>query len=171
MAVVIVLIVVSHASALVLETWLFSGASFNLRHTLYAHLQRVPFSELSRHRTGALSYRATSDVAAFETGLTELFSVCTFDVLVGAGVAVAMALTDARLTAVVVAIMVASIVVSGRVGRPLPGLKRVTQTLGARLAGMLQESLAASRTVRAYGGEALVVARLDDVNQKLLATD
>jgi ATP-binding cassette, subfamily B, bacterial len=43
--------------------------------------------------------------------------------------------------------------------------------LAARLAGMLQESLGATRTVRAFGAEAREVARLDAVNRKLLATD
>jgi hypothetical protein len=66
MVATIVLIVVLHAGAQVIETWLFSGASFKLRRRIYGHFEQMARAELPRHRGGALMRRAVSDVAAFE---------------------------------------------------------------------------------------------------------
>lgn len=171
MAGVIVVIVLGHAASLLIEAWLFSGASFDLRRTLYSQFQHLPLADLARQSTGVLTHRATADVATFEAGMIELFSGLVFDVLVGLGVISAMVLVDWRLTAIVCAIILVATAVNGQVGRPLPSYTRATQMLAARLAGRLQESLGAARTVRAFNIEAREVALLDSINRRMRATE
>ena len=171
MLVVVLVIVLGHAAAILIEAWLFSGAAFELRRMLYAHFQNLPLAFLSRQRTGALTHRGTSDVSALETGVTELFSGLLFDTLVGIGVMMAMMLTAPRLSLLVVVVMVLATLLSERAARPMPTFQRMSQMLAARLAGRLQETLGATRTVRAFGAEAREVARLDTINRRILQAE
>jgi ABC-type multidrug transport system fused ATPase/permease subunit len=170
LAAVLALIVGLRAAALLIETWLFSGASFELRRRLCGHFLHLPLAELSRHRSDTLTRRSVRDVAAFEAGVAELFAHLLYDVLVGLGAAAAMALIDLRLTIVVITVMAVASVATGHLGRSMPVLGRATQMLGARLARRLHEALGATRTVRALGGEARELARLDAINRRILAT-
>ena len=171
MVAVVLVIVLGHAAAILIETWLFSGQAFELRRILYAHFQNLPLAYLSRQRTGALTHRGTSDVSALETGVAELFSGLLFDALVGIGVMIAMLLTEPRLSMLVIAVMLVATLTSGRAARPMPAFQRMSQMLGARLAGRLQETLGATRTVRAFGAEAREVARLDAINRRILLAE
>jgi len=170
LAAVLGLIVGLRAAALLIETWLFSGASFELRRQLCGHFLHRPLAEVSRHRSDMLTRRSVRDVAALEAGITELFAHLLYDTLVGLGAVTAMALIDLRLTIVVVTVMAVAATATGHLGRSMPMLGRATQMLGARLARHLHESLGATRTVRALGGEARELARLDAINRRILAT-
>jgi ABC-type multidrug transport system fused ATPase/permease subunit len=171
LAAMLALIVGLRAAALLIETWLFSGASFELRRQLYGHLLHLPLAEVSRHRSGTLTRRSVRDVAAFEAGVAELFAHLLYDVLVGLGAVVAMALIDLRLTAVVVTVMAVASIATGHLGRSMPVMARATQMLGARLARRLHDALGATRTMRALGGEARELVRLDAINRRILATE
>jgi ABC-type multidrug transport system fused ATPase/permease subunit len=148
---------------------LFSGASFELRRRLYGHILQMPLAEVSRHTNGTLTRRSAREVAAFEAGVTELFSHLLYDVLVGVGALAAMALIDAWLALVVIIVMAAATTATCQFGRRMPVLGRATQMLGARLARRIQESISATRTMRALGGEARELARLDAINLRILA--
>ncbi|MDD5035142.1 MAG: ABC transporter ATP-binding protein [Methylococcaceae bacterium] len=168
MVATIVLMVIGHAVALLIEAWLFSAASYQLRRSLYIRFHTMPLAQLARYRSGALSYRATSDVNSFEAGIKELFGDFSFDLLVGLGVIIIMGLTDVEMTALVIAILSLATVISGYFGQSLPIFQRATQMFAARLAGVLQESLGAARTVRAFKAEDHAVARLDTINRKMM---
>lgn len=168
MAGLMVLIVLGHGVTLLIETWLFSGAAFDLRRTLYERYQHLSLQALGRQLTGTLTHRATTDVTAFADGMVELFSGLVYDLLVGIGVLIAMSLVDLRLTAMVTAIMLVATASNSWVGRSLPVYSRLMQMLQATLAGRLQESLGAARTVRGFGAETQEVASLDTINTKLL---
>lgn len=171
MAALMVLIVLGHGVTLLIETLLFSGAAFDLRHTLYERFQQLSLQALGRQLTGALTHRATTDVAHFEAGMIELFSGLAYDLLVGVGVLIAMTLVDLRLTLLVTAIMLVATATNSWLGRSLPVHARIMQMLEAKLAGRLQESLGAARTVRGFGAEAQEVARLDAINTDLLRAE
>lgn len=166
-----VFIVLGHGATLLIETWLFSGAAFDLRHTLYDRFQRLSLQAFSRQLTGTLTHRATTDVGDFEDGMIELFSGLIYDLLVGIGVLIAMSLVDLRLTALVTAIMLVATASNSWVGRSLPVYARLEQMLDSMLAGRLQESLGAARTVRGFGAEAQEVARLDAINTRLMRAE
>jgi ABC-type multidrug transport system fused ATPase/permease subunit len=169
LVVAIALIVGFRAAALLIETWLFSGASFELRRRLYGHILQMPLAEVSRHTNGTLARRSTREVAAFEAGVTELFSHLLYDVLVGVGAFAAMTLIDAWLALAVIVVMAAATTATCHFSRRMPVLGRATQMLGARLARRIQEAISATRTMRALGGEARELARLDAINLRILA--
>ena len=159
------------AASLVLESRLFTASSFALRRLIYTQFQTLPLGDLLRHRIGTLTHRVTGDVTALEADMTELVSSCSFDVLVGVGAVAAMAATDMRLTLIVGLIAVVAIVANARFGAPLGLLRRASQGLIARLSGVLQESLGAARTVRAFGAEQREIERLDGISQRLRRID
>ena len=168
MAGLMVLIVVGHGVTLLIETWMFSAAAFDLRRVLYERFQHLSLQAFGKQLTGTLTHRATTDVGHFEDGMIELFSGLVYDALVAFGVLVAMSMVDLRLTALVTAIMLVATASNSWVGRALPVYSRLMQMLEATLAGRLQESLGATRTVRGFGAEAQEVARLDTINTRLL---
>ena len=168
---VIIAVVIGHGVTLVFQTLMFSTASFNLRRRLYDHVQRLPLPWLDRHRSGTLAYRVTSDVSALEIGLAELFGDFSFDLLVAIGVAAAMAATDWLLTAMVIGIMATASAVAGHFGDRLPSFKRASQMLAARLAGLMQEAVGATRTIRSFGAESYEVGRLDVINRRMRRLD
>lgn len=168
---VIVVVVLGHALSLTLQGLIFATAAFGLRDRLYRVLHRLPLARLAQHRSGSLAYRATSDVAALENGLGDLFSEASFDLLVAVGVVTAMCLTEWRMTLMVMLVMLTSAVVGGRLGERLPVYKRASQMLSARLAGQLQESLSSARTIRALTAEEQMLVKLEPSNQRLRRID
>lgn len=167
----IFVIVLGHGCALFMEGRLFAAASARLRQQIYQQLQRIPFSFLGQERLGTLSYRATSDVAAFEAGLSELFSDFSFDALVALGVISAMAFTHGGLTFLVVFILGIASFISHVIGDRLPVYKRASQMLAARMAGHLAETLGAARTIRAFCAEEKGIQKLDVLNEKIRTTE
>lgn len=167
MLVVIFVIVIGHVAALIFEAHMVSASSFDLRRRIYSHVQRLPLLSLARHRSGSLAYRTTSDVATLETSIRELFGDFNFDLLVGAGALVAMLATDWHLTLLVVCVMLTATGIGSHLGKRIPTFKRASQILGARLAGVMQESVSAAVTLRAFGAETRSISRLDTVGRKL----
>jgi ABC-type multidrug transport system fused ATPase/permease subunit len=168
---VIVVVVLGHGITLALQARMFATAAFALRNRIIAHVQRLPLAALARWRSGELAYRVGSDVAMLETGLAELFGDCLFDLLVVLGATLAMASISWRLTIVVVLVMSLATALAERLGTRLPAFKRASQGRAARLAGMMQETIGAIRTIRALTAEAATGLRLAAVNGRLRDLD
>lgn len=168
---VILAIVAGHMLTLWLETLLFAGVSFSLRERIYTLAQRMPLARLARHRSGALAYRATSDIASLEVQITDIASEAFFDAVVAAASIVAMLTIDLRLTGIVVLVMGIAGAISTHFTKALPVYKRAGQMLMARLSGQIQESISAARTVRVFHAEQREIARLDDTNRRLRGFD
>jgi len=171
MIVIGVVLFVGEALAIWVEALLFCGASFELRRQIYTHYFSQQLGFFQKHRLGELQHRMSSDVALFEASMIELFSDMPFSLLVLGGVLVVMVFTDPGLTLMIVTLMVVMSIVGERVGRPLPGIRRLAQITGARLASLLQESLLAIRTVKAFANEPAETARLDAANRRLLKNE
>jgi len=168
---VIVAVVIGHGATLLLQARMFAAASFRLRARIIDHVHRLPLDTLARRRSGELAYRVSSDVGVLETGLAELFGDGLFDLLVVLGATVAMATISWRLTLVVLAIMLVATLVAERLGARLPAVKRASQGRAARLAGMMQETIGAIRTIRALTAEAVTSLRLAAINGRIRDID
>jgi ATP-binding cassette subfamily B protein len=162
---------IAHALILRLEMRMLYEASFDLRRRLYTHFHRQAMPFFHRHKTGELMHRVTSDAGLFEDSAVELFSEVPFAALIVVGVLTIMAVTDVRLTAFVLLFLVGASVVAGYLGRPLPTLRRSIQTISARFAGRLQETLSGVRTVQAFTNEPYELTRLDAANREVLAAE
>ncbi len=157
----------AHVALLRVEARMLAEASFRLRQRLYSHFHRQSLAFFHRHKVGELLHRATNDVVVFGDHAVELFSDLPFELLTILGVLTLMAWVDPWLTVLVVLFLGIAALISWRVGRPLPTIRRSMQSIGARLAARLQEGLAGARTVKAFGNEGREIGLLDDENRTL----
>ena len=144
------------------------GVAFDLRNTLYTHIQHLSFSYHDRAQTGQLLTRATSDVEMVRTfvsmGVLQLFSA----LLMMVGSLALIFSTNWQLALITLPIMLVILAVFGLFaskGRPL--FTKVQQKLG-HLNTVLQENLAGVRVVKAFAREPFEVERFAASNRDLL---
>lgn len=159
---------VFHTLLLRAESHVLFAASARLRRLLYTHILHQRLAFFQRSRGGELVHRVIGDTEAFEDNIVYLFSDLPFELATVVGVLTLMALTDIRLALVVVAFLAVASLISARVGRPLPTLRRTVQELTARLSGRLTEAVNGIRTVKSFGREGHEIARLDESNRSLM---
>lgn len=147
------------------------SASYNLRRRLYTHIvtQGLPFFQ--RYRTGELIHRVVNDAEIFEEEAADLFSDIPFDFLTVIGVMIFMAILDWELALFITAFMLVSAVIAGYLGRPLLGIEKSLQSIGARLAARLQENIVGIRTVQGFQNEELELSKFDVDNRKMFKTE
>ncbi len=167
----VVVLYAFHALMLRIETRMLYEASYDLRRRLYSHFHGQSIAFFLRHKTGELMHRVTSDTGLFEDSAVELFSELPFALLTVVGVLTIMAVTDIRLTGLVLLFLVGGSIVTGHLGRPLPTLRKSIQAISAGLAGRLQETLSGVRTVQAFKNERHELSRLDAANRNILTVE
>jgi len=143
------------------------GVAYDLRNTLYAHIQRLSFSYHDRAQTGQLLTRATSDVELVRTfismGVLQLLGALIMMV----GSLALLLRTNWQLTLLALPVLLAVLGVFAffaSKGRPL--FIRIQQTLG-RLNTTLQEALTGIRVVKAFAREPFEIQRFDRSNRAL----
>ncbi len=124
-----------------------------LRARLFAHLQRLPVAFFDRSATGELVSSLNSDVGLLQQGLTDdtvrlLGSVVTL----AGGITLAVVI-DARLTAVVVTLLAATLGIFVLLGSRVRRLSRRSQDALAEATGALSEALSNVRLVKAFARE------------------
>ena len=143
------------------------GYSTALRHALFAHIQRLSFSEMDTLGTSTLITRMTSDVNQVQSGLNlflRLFLRSPF-VVVGAMILSFTVIVRAAWI-FVVAIPLLSVVVFGIMAATRPLYKTVQNRL-ARVLGLTRENLTGVRVVRAFDKEQSEIDRFEDANALL----
>ncbi|MBI3973896.1 MAG: ABC transporter ATP-binding protein [Chloroflexi bacterium] len=162
-----------NALELYLEQWVGQRVIFDLRGTLYDHLQSQSMSFYDAHQTGQLMSRVTNDVNQVQFFLTQGLArlVNTF-VTIGINVAI-MAYLDPLLTAVAMLATPLVIYFQKRLAR-LMNLYRVMFQRQADMAVVIQENVAGIKLVKAFNREPYEAGRFDDVNwdirEKRMAT-
>jgi subfamily B ATP-binding cassette protein MsbA len=160
-----------HTAMLRLEAQLLTRASYDLRRRVYAHVHAQGLQFFQRHRTGELLHRATNDVALLERSVGELAGELPFSVMLVVGIVAIMAATDPQLTLCVLGFLAAGVALTTTLGRPLPTFRKTLQSLGARLAGRMEESFVGVRTVQTFANEDYEITRLDEINREILEVD
>ena len=141
----------------------------DLRHQLFAHLQRLPVAYFDRTPVGRLVTRTTSDVEA----LNELF---TSGVVAGLGdlftlgaIGVVMLWIDWRLALAAFVVIPLVALVSRLFQAHVRAAYREIRAALARLNAFVQERLAGVRVVQLFGRESAERARFDALNDAHLA--
>lgn len=134
-----------------------AGFAKKLRHTLFAHIQSLPFSQLDALGTATLSTRLTADTNQVQTGLNlslRLLLRSPFIVL-GAGI---MAFTIDKKAALIFAAVIPllALVVFWLMRRGTPLYQRVQGRLD-RVSALTRENLTGVRVLRAFRKEAAEV--------------
>jgi len=137
----------------------------DLRHELFAHLQKLPVAFFDRNPVGRLITRVTSDVES----LNEL---CTAGVVSGMGdlftlvaISVLMLVTDWRLALASFAVIPFVWMTSSVFQRSVRAAYREIRTRLARINAYLQEHITGMRIVQLFGREQDEATRFDKLNR------
>lgn len=144
------------------------GAAYDLRNTIFAHLQRLSFSYHDQAQTGQLMTRVTSDVDLVRnfTGMGFLQLLNALVLLVGS--LVILFAMNWRLAVIALVMVPAILLVFFAFFRRVGPRFRVMQQKLGHLNTVLQEYLAGLRVVRAFVREPYELQRYRQANADLL---
>ena len=137
----------------------------DLRHELFAHLQKLPVAFFDRNPVGRLITRVTSDVeslnelftAGVVSGMGDLFTLVAISVL--------MLVTDWRLALASFAVIPFVWMTSSVFQRSVRAAYREIRTRLARINAYLQEHITGMRIVQLFGREQDEATRFDKLNR------
>jgi ATP-binding cassette subfamily B protein len=133
----------------------------DLRQTIYHHVQGLSLPFFETRRTGDLVVRMTSDVDAAQSFFSTALLGIAMDVLTLGGMLAVMLYLDWRFTLLGLAVAPLLFAVVYRRSHRIKQAAREVKEREAGLASIVQETVAAVRTVRAFAREAHEEARLD----------
>ena len=142
--------------------------AFDFRNDLFAKIQRLSFSYHDRNRTGQLMVRATDDVEKVRMFMGQGLLLALQAVLLLTGTLIILALTNMKLTLVILPILPAAFLlfmIFGAVSQPL--FSEVQRRLSA-LNTILQENMAGIKVVKAFVREPQEQKRFDDSAESLM---
>ncbi|HEY7284464.1 MAG TPA: ABC transporter ATP-binding protein [Vicinamibacterales bacterium] len=153
-----------------LQTWTMQLTGqrimFDLRMSIYDHLQRLDLQFYDRHPVGRLMTRVTSDVDVlndlFTAGVVTIFG----DVFALVGIMVMMLWMNWRLALVAFAVLPLVVFVTQWFRRNVRDSYRVVRGLIAKINAFLQENITGMSTVQLFRREALNFSRFDAIDRE-----
>jgi ATP-binding cassette subfamily B protein len=144
------------------------SALADLRRDCYARLIALPMAFFSKRRVGELTSRVSTDVAQIEgTLIDSLPQLCRQTVFLLGGIAM-LAHISGRLTIVILCALPPMIAAAVFVGWRLRRYSRETQDQLAHTNTIVEETLQAIASVKAFANEAFETARYDRANGRVL---
>ncbi len=146
------------------------GFCANIRNALFAHIQKLSFSQLDRVGTSTLLTRMTSDINQVQTGVNLTLRLLLRSPFVIFGAALMAFFVSASFTPIFLAVIgVLSIVVVTIMLITMPLHKRV-QTKLDDLTLVSKENLSGIRVIRAFGREEREVCSFNEKNKDFILT-
>jgi ATP-binding cassette, subfamily B, bacterial len=145
------------AAAMYLQTWMSSrvgqGLLYDLRTTVFAHVQRQPLTFFARAETGALISRLNSDVIGAQQAVTTLLSQTTSTLLTLLLVLGTMFALSWQLTLAVLVLIPLFLLPTRAVGKRLQRLTRKRMQMEGEMASMMGErfNVAGATLTKLYG--------------------
>jgi ATP-binding cassette, subfamily B, multidrug efflux pump len=170
LAALFLLVLVVAFAAEYLQTWTMQLTGqrimFDLRMSIYAHLQRLDLQFYDRNPVGRLMTRVTSDVDVlndlFTAGVVTVFG----DVFALVGIMAMMLWMNWRLALVAFAVLPLVVLVTQWFRRNVRDSYRVVRGLIARINAFLQENITGMTTVQLFRREALNFSRFDEIDRR-----
>ncbi len=145
------------------------SALADLRHECYQRLITLPMAFFGQRRVGELTSRVSTDIAQIEGALIDaLPSICRQTVFLIGGITL-IAITSGRLTLVILCTLPFLIAAAVFFGRRLRRYSRETQDQLAATNTIVEETLQAIASVKAFANEAFELKRYEAANARVLA--
>jgi ATP-binding cassette subfamily B protein len=140
------------------------GVIYDLRVTLYAHLQQMSLRFFTNTKIGELMSRLNNDVVGAQNAISNTIVSIVTEIVQAAAVLAVMLGLEWRLTLISVAILPLFIFTARRLGTRLRDIARQTLDANAQMNAMMNETLNISGAllVKLFGRAPLEVARFDE---------
>ena len=144
------------------------GSATGLRHMLFAHIQKLGFSEMDTIGSSTLITRMTSDINQVQNGLNLFLRLFLRSPFIVFGAMVMAFTINVRLALIfVVTIPVVSVIIFGLMGLTSPLYKKVQGKLDV-ITGNARENLSGVRVIRAFGREKEESEKFSQSNHQLV---
>lgn len=147
---------------------LSQGMAFDMRNSLFAHIQSLSFANLDRMQTGQLMTRLSNDVDVVRMFASAGLALLLRAVLMIVGSVVMAFLTDWQLTVVVLVMLLAASVVIRQILVTVQPLFMVVQQKLSALNTIVQENLAGVQVVKAFVREPYAIEQFEQGNHAYL---
>jgi len=144
-----------------LSTTIGKRVGFDLRHSLYHHVQRLSLSFYEHRQTGDMVVRLTADIDAVEDFITGAVLGIVLDVVTLVGMLAVMFYLDWRFSLIGLSIAPILFVVVFRFMKRIKEATREVKKRQSELASVVQESISSARIVKAFAREDFEEQRLD----------
>ena len=141
--------------------------AYDLRNTLYDHLQTLDFSFHDESETGQLMSRLTVDIEAVRNFIPMGLLRALLAVVYFVSITVILFTIDWQLALVTMICVPIIIVLAAQVGRRLRPLWQSVQNENGELGTIMQESLSGVRVVKAFVREAFEIGKYEKKNLEL----
>jgi ABC transporter fused permease/ATP-binding protein len=145
------------------------SALADLRRDCYSRLITLPMAFFSKRRVGELTSRVSTDVAQIEGALIDALPQMSRQSIFLIGGITMIALTSGKLTAVMLGTLPFLIAAAVFFGRKLRRFSRETQDQLAATNTIVEETLQAIASVKAFSNEAFELGRYKKSNARVLA--
>ena len=137
------------------------GFATRLRHELFAHIERLSFSQMDKEGTSTLITRMTSDINQVQSGVNLVLRLFLRSPFIVFGAMIMAFTVDVKAALIfVVVIPVLSVIVFGIMLISIPLFKKVQAGLDGVL-GITRENLTGVRVIRAFGEEEGEIHKFD----------
>ena len=144
------------------------GSATGLRHMLFAHIQKLGFSEMDTIGSSTLITRMTSDINQVQNGVNLFLRLFLRSPFIVFGAMVMAFTINVRLVLIfVVTIPVLSLIIFGLMGLTSPLYKKVQGKLDV-ITGNARENLSGVRVIRAFGREKEESEKFSQSNHQLV---
>lgn len=155
-AIVVVAAIATAAASLLERHWsarIGEGLIYDLRRTLFDHVQRMPLQFFTRSQTGAIVSRLNNDVIGAQRAITGTLGTVVSNVITLAFTVTAMIALDWRITVVAIILLPLFLIPSKRVGRKLQTMTRDSMQLNAGMNSQMTERFGVSgaQLVKLFG--------------------
>jgi subfamily B ATP-binding cassette protein MsbA len=151
------------------STTMGKRVGYDLRHTLYHHVQRLSLSFYDGRQTGDLLVRLTADIDAIEDFITGAVLGIVLDVVTLVGMLGVMFYLDWRFSLIGLSIAPVLFALVYRFTRRIKAAACEVKRQESQLASVVQESLSSARLIKAFAREDFEERRLD--RQSLASVD
>jgi len=151
------------------QVWILQRVNQLLRLDLMARLQALSLRFHADNRVGDAIYRLYQDSAMVTQLIDVLFLTPVFALSRFVFTLAIVALYDPRLSLVIAAVWLPTLMIGARFSRPLRVGFRAAREANARLVSRIQETLAGIKVIKAYGAEEREQARFEARSREAFA--